>query len=95
MLIAGSGVGGIGCAIPLLVAAAIFAGRWIDKQLGTTPWVLMAMLLTSIVAGIGFMISSAYSAARAAQRQYESSRRDSSAGELPENPHDKYGEESH
>lgn len=75
MAIAGTELGGIGCAIPALVLVAIFAGRALDRALGTAPWILLGLLLGSIVLGVTFMISSAYSAARAAQNQYFAAKR--------------------
>lgn len=74
-LIAGTGVGGVGCAVPLLVLAAIFVGRALDRRLGTAPYILLGMLMTSVVVGVAFTISSALSAARAAQSQYLAGRR--------------------
>lgn len=74
MLIAGMGVGGVGCAVPVLVLAAIFAGRALDRWLGTTPYILLGMLLGGIVLGVAFTISAALSAARAAQSQYQATK---------------------
>jgi F0F1-type ATP synthase assembly protein I len=92
MAIAGTGVGGIGCAIPLLAIAAILVGRKIDAWLGTTPWVVLLLVLGSIIAGVVMMLSSAYSAARAAERQYMANRRESRG--TPDDPHAEYGEDN-
>lgn len=91
MFIAGSGVGGIGCAIPLLVLVAIFGGRQLDTWLGTTPFILVTMLLGSIIAGIFMMLTSAYSAARAAERQYKAKHQPFRGG--PDESHDVNGED--
>lgn len=99
MLVAGGSLGGIGCSMPVLVIAAIFGGRWLDARLGTEPLFLLGLLLSSIVAGVAFMISSAYTAARAAQVQLAkntpASAYDGKAHSLSDQvPHDSYGEDN-
>ncbi len=87
-LIAGTGVGGVGCAVPLLVLAAIFVGRALDRRLGTTPYILLGMLIGSIVLGVAFTVSSALSAARAAQSQYQATKQ-----HIPDEGDKPFGEE--
>lgn len=82
LAIIGTNLSGIGCTIPILVVLAISVGRELDRWLGTKPWILLLLLLGSIAAGLGMMIFSAYSAARAAQQQYlrRAGERDSRSG---------------
>lgn len=91
-MLAGSNVGGIGCAVPLLVLIGILVGRQLDRWLGTSPLLLLAMLLISILAGVGLLLSSAYSAARMAQQQVSS--RQQSGGGSPDHPRNANGEEN-
>ncbi len=85
-------VGGIGCAVPLLVVLAIFVGRQLDEWLGTAPWLLLGLVLSSIVLGVGMMISSALAAARAAHRDYLASK--PKAGNMSDHPRGGFWEES-
>lgn len=89
--VAGSGVGGIGCTIPLFILIAIFGGQKLDAMLGTSPFILLTLLLVSIIAGLAMMISSAFSAAKAAERQYFA-KHQSVRGD-PDDPHEYYGED--
>jgi hypothetical protein len=91
-LLAGGNVGSIGCAVPLLVLIGILVGRQLDRWLGTSPLLLLAMLLISILAGVGLMLSSAYAAARMAQQQV-SSRQQPGSGS-PDHPRNANGGEN-
>lgn len=86
---AASSVGGIGCAIPLLIIGAIFLGQKLDSWLGTRPLMLVAMLLTVIGASFLYLLSSARSATDAAYRDYRA-RRDAGAAtpRVPRNPYE-------
>ena len=68
LVIAGSGISGSGCALPLLIIGAIFVGRWIDRQLGTEPLAVLFLILTSIGASILFVFWLALESGRDAQR---------------------------
>jgi hypothetical protein len=70
LVIVGTGLGGVGCTIPILVIVAIFVGRELDRWFGTKPWMLLLLVLSSVVVGVLVMVYSAFSAARAAERQY-------------------------
>mgnify|MGYP000178213141 CR=1 FL=1 len=74
LAVMGANLGGLGCTIPILIMAAIFAGRALDRWLGTQPWILLALLLLAVVLGLVIMVSSALQSARAAQRQYQQRR---------------------
>ncbi len=86
---AAGSVGGIGCAVPLLVIAAIFFGQKLDAWLGTKPLMLVVMLLSVIGASFLFLLSSARSAADAAYRDYRASREAGAATpRVPRNPYE-------
>ncbi|MBN1310049.1 MAG: AtpZ/AtpI family protein [Anaerolineae bacterium] len=70
LVIVGTGVGGVGCAIPVLVIVAILVGRELDRWLGTKPWMLLLLVVASVIIGLLFMVYSVVSAARAAERRY-------------------------
>jgi len=82
LAVMGANLGGLGCTIPILLIAAIFAGRALDRWLGTQPWILLALLLLAVVLGLVIMVSSALQSAQAAQRQYQQ-RIEEKAGRLP------------
>ncbi len=91
LVVVGSGISGIGCAVPILVILAIFVGRQLDSWLGTTPWILLGLILGSMVMGIGLMLWLAYSAAQSVQHQYDADGKPTQ--EISHNPYDLYGEE--
>nr|MBN1229413.1 AtpZ/AtpI family protein [Anaerolineae bacterium] len=66
----GSSVGGISLLAPIIIILAIVAGRALDKWLGTTPWLLLALIFTSIFASLFLMVSAALQAGKQAQEQY-------------------------
>ncbi len=70
LTVLGSGITGLGCIVPILVIAAIFIGRWLDEQAGTSPWIMLALVLGSAVLGLVTMVASALAAAKSAQEQY-------------------------
>jgi F0F1-type ATP synthase assembly protein I len=73
--------------MPILVIAAIFAGRWLDEQAGTSPWIMLALVLGSVILGLVVMVSSALAAARSAQDHYRHSKG------IGDHPHDVYGKD--
>ena len=44
----------VGAGLTLAVSVGVFAygGLWLDRQLGTKPWLLLAMVLLGIVGGM-------------------------------------------
>lgn len=47
---------GLGCLPPLMIVGAIFLGRWLDRLLGTTPWILLSLILISMPLSIYMII---------------------------------------
>lgn len=41
----------IGLELGISVLLGLFVGQWLDKQLGTTPWLLLLCLLVGLAAG--------------------------------------------
>ena len=41
----------IGIQFPVAIAIGFFAGRWLDKQLNTAPWLMLVFSLCGIAAG--------------------------------------------
>jgi len=41
----------IGIQFPVAIALGFFFGRWLDKQLGTGPWLMVVFSLFGIAAG--------------------------------------------
>ncbi len=70
LTVLGSGITGLGCAVPILVIAAIFIGRWLDDQAGTKPWIMLALVFGSVILGLVVMVSSALSAVKPTQDQH-------------------------
>lgn len=69
-MLLGSQMTGIGCAMPLLIVLAILGGRWLDAQLGTSPWLMLAAVLGIVLFGLVVMTVSALQVAQAAQRGF-------------------------
>ena len=48
----------VGAGLTLAVSVGVFAygGLWLDRQLGTKPWLLLAMVLLGIVGGMLHLI---------------------------------------
>ncbi|HOA22762.1 MAG TPA: AtpZ/AtpI family protein [Aggregatilineales bacterium] len=78
----GTSVTGSGCLTAILLIGAIFLGRQLDAWFGTAPWILLALIFTSIPLSLFMMVHSALSAARTAQEQYERRQRERDAGEF-------------
>ena len=72
--------------MPLLVVVAISVGRQLDHWLGTAPWMLLTLLLSTLVLGLGAVTVSVLSAGQAAHRRYVSSQRE--ARGITESPRD-------
>lgn len=80
----GTSVTGSGCLTVILLIGAIFLGRRLDMWLGTEPWILLALVFTSIPLSLYMMVHSALSAARTAQEQYEARQRERDTEEFAE-----------
>lgn len=60
----GAEFAGIGLQFALTIVVFVFAGIWLDRRLGTTPW----LLLLCVFAGAGGGFFSMYRRVTAAQR---------------------------
>lgn len=67
LLVLGSGATGAGCTTIILLLGAIFVGQWLDRLLGTEPWLLLTLILAAIPLSLFMMVSSALAATRSAQ----------------------------
>lgn len=62
---AGSELAGIGIQFAVVIVVFTFGGIWLDRRLGTSPW----LLLVCVFAGAGGGFYSIYRKAMAAQRR--------------------------
>lgn len=66
-------LGHVGMMFPVAIAIGFFAGRWLDAQLGTDPWLSLTGFALGIAAALRNLIQSV-------NRLEESERRDEEAG---------------
>lgn len=64
-VVSGAEFAGIGIQFALTILVFVFAGVWLDRRLGTSPW----LLLTFVFVGAGGGIYSMYRRVTAAQRR--------------------------
>lgn len=64
---------GVGVQFALTIVAFMFAGLWLDRALGTSPWLLILFVFGGAAAGF----YSIYRKLMAAQRRADEARRDS------------------
>ena len=62
--VSGAEFAGIGAQFALTILVFVFAGIWLDRRLGTSPW----LLLTCVFLGAGGGIFSMYRRVTASQR---------------------------
>lgn len=86
-MVLGSGATGAGCLTVILIIGAVFLGQWLDRWLGTEPWLLLTLLFISIPLSLFMMIRSALLAARTAQAQYAARHRSGGASQEPTDTH--------
>lgn len=60
----GSSAMGVALMTPACILLAIFAGRWLDTQLGTKPLFVLGLVLASIPASLFILVRSALDTAR-------------------------------
>ena len=63
--------GGVGLQFALTIVAFMFAGMWLDRRLGTSPWLLILFVFGGASAGF----YSIYRKLMAAQRRADDARR--------------------
>lgn len=49
--VSGAEFAGAGIQFTVILVVAAFAGIWVDKQLGTTPWLLIVLVFAGAAAG--------------------------------------------
>lgn len=64
-MVSGAEFAGIGLQFAVTILVFVFAGVWLDKRLGTSPW----LLLVCVFAGAGGGFYSMYRRVTAAQRK--------------------------
>jgi F0F1-type ATP synthase assembly protein I len=62
----------IGLAFPIAIAIGYFWGRWLDKLLGTTPWLTIVFAVMGVVGGF---LNAFRTALRIGREEDEASRR--------------------
>ncbi|CAN5280944.1 hypothetical protein BH09GEM1_BH09GEM1_01950 [soil metagenome] len=67
----GSEFAGVGFQFVIAILAGVYAGQWLDKALGSAPWLLIIGLFLG--AGLGFY--SMYSKLMAAQRREDAEKK--------------------
>jgi F0F1-type ATP synthase assembly protein I len=64
----------MGIQLALAVVVFFFAGRWLDGQLGTSPWLMLAGLLVGIAGGMVKFLRAAVALGKEANRDAEEGR---------------------
>jgi len=60
--------------VVFLIIGAIFLGYWLDNLLGSTPWIMLGLVVLSIVGSVALKIWMAVSVAAEIQKQQQSRR---------------------
>ncbi|MEA3245598.1 MAG: AtpZ/AtpI family protein [Gemmatimonadota bacterium] len=47
---------GLGLQFVVIVLVCLFAGQWVDRKLGTTPWMLLAGMMLGAGVGLWTML---------------------------------------
>jgi ATP synthase protein I len=71
---------GLGLAFAICTVGGLYLGQWLDRKLGTAPW----MLLIGVFVGAGGSFYSMYRKLMAAQAREEAARAARRAGKGPE-----------
>ena len=75
-IISGAEFAGIGVQFALTILVFVFAGVWLDRRLGTSPWLLILFVFVGAAAGVFSM----YRKVTAAQRRDAEGMKASRAG---------------
>ncbi len=67
------GVAQIGCLTVVVILGALALGLWLDKVLGTRPWLTLGLVLGSIPVSLALVVYVALKTARRAQPPAEKS----------------------
>lgn len=59
----------VGLELGIAVIVGLFAGMWLDKQAGTTPWLMILFLVFGLVAGFRNVLRAVERAEKAAAKE--------------------------
>ncbi len=64
------GASSVGLELGISVILGLLFGWWLDKQLGTAPWMMLLFLVFGLIAGFRGMMRAVSRAERAAERDH-------------------------
>src|SRR3982751_2778316 len=59
----------VGLELGIAVIVGLFAGMWLDNKLGTTPWLMLVLLVLGLVAGFRNVLRAVERAEQAAAKE--------------------------
>jgi ATP synthase protein I len=59
----------VGLELGIAVIVGLFAGMWLDSKLGTTPWLMLVLLVLGLVAGFRNVLRAVERAEKAAAKE--------------------------
>jgi ATP synthase protein I len=59
----------VGLELGIAVIVGLFAGMWLDTKLGTTPWLMLVLLVLGLVAGFRNVLRAVERAEKAAAKE--------------------------
>jgi ATP synthase protein I len=59
----------VGLELGIAVIVGLFAGMWLDGKLGTTPWLMLVLLVLGLVAGFRNVLRAVERAEKAAAKE--------------------------
>jgi F0F1-type ATP synthase assembly protein I len=74
--VSGVELAGAGVQFAVVLVAASFAGMWLDRQLGTSPWLLIVMVFAGAAAAFYAMYRKLMKGQRLGDRRKSSERRE-------------------
>jgi ATP synthase protein I len=77
--VSGARFAGAGFQFAAIVISSAFAGIWLDRKVGTSPWLLIVTVFLGAALGFYSMYRNLMNAQRLGDRRNPSDRRDSSA----------------
>jgi ATP synthase protein I len=72
----GMQVAGAGFQFTAVVLVSAFAGIWLDRKLGTTPWMVIALVFSGAALGFYLLYRNLMTGQRLGDRQQAAERRD-------------------
>ncbi|HUJ57930.1 MAG TPA: AtpZ/AtpI family protein [Kofleriaceae bacterium] len=65
----------VGLELGVAVVISVLLGIWLDRKLGTAPWLMLGMLVLGLVAGFRSVLRAVRRAERAAEQEEQEARR--------------------